>query len=442
MDPLTYSLTRGKNSMCTNINGWERNNYLLMLGLNSLLHTEKYPREFKRIFHVVQWDSLVTQRFNEALLIPYKAYGFSVGKIYDNETDENKSDSPDDLKNAQVIICTLRYVFDTDALAIYGLDRNKAAIIFDNITLDALESVCCDVYNSKKKPEAVSLPCHEFGNLDKDAWVIILVCNRPTEGLEIELGIYFVNIYETPFTVPARSHYIFSAIIHHGPNNVPMLFGPDDKVEKIHQEVGQIVQECLDFIPEGILVVFFPSYGKMLEFHNAFEKMGLWDKIKVPHIRENRGEGKFRDMLCKLSTTPGKSIAFVSHRFHQEIVLADIVFSSRARLLLSVGTPYPFINETWTGRMKYNDNKRLEEGENSERLSGKDLYLHRGMDYLNYVIRKFLHEWRSRDLTIVVLDKSIPKGKRLLLTPDIGHTHVGDFRECLAGCKRSNYTIE
>lgn len=422
MDTLLRAVTNKQNIIITSLGGVERSRFLLRSELILLSRIDK-QKSFSKIFHVVNWDVDVTKISNEAALLSFNDMGLKVAKLYSTETDENKSDPVELLQAAHLIVCPMKYVLDLNAAKQSSLSRDNALIVFDGIPLDSLEGACCELSETKM---VTNSPCHEFGLLSRASWSIVLACNRPIEGIEVELGCSFPIVIDQDLR-GFRGYRVFSSIITTGPTGVPMSFSGGQKQSGIHDEVGSIVEECARRMDSGGIVVFLSSYGKMVEFHNHWQKSGLFERIGLTYARENRADGQLKQMLINFSSQGKKSIALISHRFHQNIHFSDCVLSSSARLIISVGLPYPFTNDTWDARMKHNDQVCLKQ---VGRLSGGDLYKYRAIEFMNGVARRCLGEFRHQDCAFLILDNSVAYDRNRL-TQEMGDAQVETFEECL-----------
>ena len=103
-------------------------------------------RSFKRIYHVVDSDELVRKIYIETSQMPFGDFNLSVAKLYSNETGNllYHSDSRQIQCIAQLIVCHVRYLFDSGLAAKdMQIDTRDAIIVFDGIGLEKLEELCC-----------------------------------------------------------------------------------------------------------------------------------------------------------------------------------------------------------------------------------------------------------------------------------------------------------
>jgi len=406
MDTLLNSIDSRKNAIVTSLGGAERSRFLLKMELIAISKRDA-PSSFKRIFHIVTWDANVTEVYNRARSLPFSDFDFKIAKLYGSETEDNISDSLQVIQEAHILICPMKYLFNLEAGNKFNLSRNDSLVVFDGVPLDSIESCCCEILEPSlaSDPGKTMSPSHVFKQMVSDTWCTILACNRPIDGLEHELGASFPIRVDEDLGQSCRTYRTFASIITEGPEKIPMLFGAGNKTDLL-DEVGRIVELCASKINSGGIVVFLPSYGVMLAYHNHWKKSGLFERLGISCTRENRGDGQFKQLLFNLSKSKSKSLVLVTHRFHQNIQLADCTLSSSTRAIISVGLPYPFTNDAWNARMKLNDELASKE---PGRLNGEDLYRYRAIEFMNGIIRKCLDEFRYQDCAFFILDKSAEK---------------------------------
>lgn len=418
MDTLLAGTLNRRNVILTSLQGFERTRFLLKNELTLLAKVIK-PDEsvagslsFKKIVHVCDSDQKISRVYDETQHLPFEEFGLKVVQYISTEPNSDGPESNVDQESAHLVICNLKNIFNSIEENNFDnrVSTSNAVVIFDGITLENIEGLCCEVQEQKYAANKGAtqrnyLPQVEFGRLGSDCWSIILACNPPVDGLEAELGVNFPIVLNDPLITKA-SYKIYSSIVTHGPTNVPLSFNTSVKDPNLHSEVGAVLEKCVNQVKSGPIVVFFPSYGRMIEYHNAWQSSGLFSRMSLPYGRENRGGDHFKNGLLNLARQD-KSIFLFSIRYHKDEKLAEFVLSL-AKAVLVVGLPYPFTSDTWDARIKYNNEMVSQStGTTDGRLNGSQVYKYRAIEFMNGVLKRCLNEFRYQDCNFYLLDKDL-----------------------------------
>ncbi|CAA2976874.1 regulator of telomere elongation helicase 1 homolog isoform X2 [Olea europaea subsp. europaea] len=206
-----------------------------------------------------------------------------------------------------------------------------------------------------------------------------------------------------PRSIAERS---ISGVLTQGPNGIDLDFQSSPDKQKLYSESGSVL-ESLARVSKGGVVVFFPSYGKMVEFHNAWQKAGVFERLGVPFGRENRGGDSFKKSLHELASHD-KMVFLCSIRYHKDEELAEMVLG-QARLVLIMGLPYPFMNDTYEARLAQ-----------CGASSPKDSFMKfLAIDFVNVIIRRCLiNEFRFQPCAFFVLDEGLKKDHEKVFAND------------------------
>lgn len=408
MDVLLKAISKGQNVLLTSLYGIERSRFLLRCQL-ALLSNSDALLVTSKIIHVVSNDRIAKQIRNEAKGMPFEQLDCLVEEYLDG-SDTKRGEQP---VNERLQICTLKYLLDEDD------SLSQSLVIFDGITLENLEGSCCEhLEKNKDKLDPalkVFLPSNQFTKMTSGCRNILLACNPPVDGLEQELGVRFDVVIDalTMALTEQHSSRVSSAVITRS-DRLPLVFGglnppqlsPDDK-QHLYDYTGSLLESSvrkLDGVecPSSGIVVFFPSYGKMVEFHNAWERGKVFERIGLPYGRENRADEYFKNGLIKLSRER-RSIFLCSIRYHKEEELAEFVMA-QTRMVIIMGLPYAFMNETWEARIKHNNETHQS---SPGVLSGTELHKFRAIEFMNGIIKRCLNEYRYKPCDFILVDKAL-----------------------------------
>lgn len=449
MDLIIRAVLNKQNVILSSMRGLERSRLLLRSELH-LLTTTNSPNKISKIYHVLDKDQLIERVYYEATQMPFGEFNnISVCRYHDSMPDEPQPDPKESEATCQLVICNLKYIFDQTEAQKINFNPTGALVVFDGITIENLEGTCCEAqertnYSVDNSSYDKFLPALSFQRLATACSSIVLACNPPVSGLEFELGCKFpIVISANQFTQPRCN--VFSSILPRGPGSSPnepeislnFVNPTAENKSKLHLATGTMLESLSKEIDSGGIVVFFPSYGKMVEYHSAWKQSGVFERIGLPYGRENRGGDHFKNGLIKL-TQDSKSIFLCSIRYHKEEDLAEFVLA-QARAVVVIGLPYPFMNDTWEARIKHNDICKDSEpmGDGTDRLCGKDLLKYRAIEFLNGIIKRCLNEFRIKDCSFFLLDQAL-EYNRDKLAVELGDVSVESFSQAISRHCSSN----
>jgi hypothetical protein len=438
MDTLVQAVKNKQNVVISSMQGLERSRFLLRAELALLVGPGCCV---STVYHVMDKDRLIERVHLEATQMPFGGFdGVAVNKQLSGTNDDDNKESAT-TNTLQLTVCHLEYVFNQLATKQNTTTNEQCLFVFDGITLENLEGTCCEIqtranataHQSDANGESAHsfLPILPFARLAKQCRSIVLACNPPIDLLEVELGCKFPIVMTVNPVLPARPGYkVFASILARGPSGQPFKFGglnytvSNDHKATLHSDTANVMTSLAQQLGSGGIVVFFPSYGKMVEYHNAWQQLGVFEKTGFHCGRENRGDDHFKNSLIRFSREP-KSIFLCSIRYHKEEDLAEFVLA-QARAVVVVGIPYPFTNDTWDARIKQHDDQAT----SVHVLNGTQLHMYRGIEFMNGIVKRCLNEFRFRDCSLLLLDESL-ECNRHKLAVELGDVPVETLSECM-----------
>ena len=163
-------------------------------------------------------------------------------------------------------------------------------------------------------------------------------------------------------------------------------------------------------------------------FVSQWQQRGLFKRLGIPFCLEEQNSNEMEKILIQLMRDTPKSIVILTHRTENNVELIEFYLSSFARVIISVGIPYPRLNSLrWNPKLEMT--KKPDEPPCACR-SSSSIYKYRAIELLNGCLRGCLTDFRYRDCAIFILDSMI-SNHRTKLTHELGDIHVETFSEAL-----------